>query len=413
MNLSFAEAIAANISYDGDPSWVIQIGPMTFSSWDPEPFVYHWNLKNALKGQSQITVDMHNPELILCGKFKWMMPLTLRFGYGKSMSPTAHLPVAQQKQSWKNDSITISIIGRDESSKMSGGNNKGNHGKGSDKDMMKRILRSRGLNLKADNVNSVNDGCKGALMNESDRAVSYRLGNGMTSQEQGAGGGQSPTSPFSSEKGSESVEKATRDGGFTFSSAEGWKDKQGKGRDKNRGANHGGRESQAPIKAKLEIKSLPIITAGMTLAVGGYGPDASGVYLVESVETDWSKSGFLSEIEMTRGGSGSGGVGGTAPLLLTANIWAASEMVLGPAQSHMAAPATITRGDGRIITFVYDENPQPHRGGGESGKKKNEGYTVNLRNRNTAESTSSAESARQQSTADAGSDAANSTAPSQ
>lgn len=389
MNLSFAEAVAANMSYAGDPTWVIQIGPMTFSSWDMNPLVYHWNLKNALKGQSQITVDIQNPEQILCGKFKWMMPLTLRFGYGTAMSPTAHLPVARQKQSWRNDAMTISVIGRDESSKMSGGNNKGNHGKGSDKDLMKGILRSRGLNLKADNVSSVNDGCKGGLMNESDRAASYRLGNGMTSPEQSAGGGDSPTSPFTGEAGSESVEKATRDGGLTFSSAEGWKDKQGKGRDKNRSRNHGGRESQAPIKASLEIKAMPTIMAGMTLAVAGYGPDASGTYLVESVETDWSKSGYLSKVEMTRGGSGSGGVGGSAPLALTANIWSASQMVLGPVQSHLSPLATIARGDGRIIGFDYDENPQPHRGGGEGGKKKNEGYTVNLRNRNSAESTNS------------------------
>ena len=264
MILSLAEALAANVAYQGDPTWIIQIGPMTCSSWDINPLVKRWQLKAAFKGQSQITVDMWNPEMILCGKFKWMMPTTLRFGYGANMSPTAHLPVARQKQAWERDSMSITIIGRDESSKMAGGNNKGNHGKGNDKDLMKGILRSRGLDLKADNVDSVNDGCKGALMNESDRAAGYRLGNGMKAKEPGTSDAQSPTSPFTSEGAAESLGKANREAGFTFSSAEGWKNKEGKGRDNNRAGNHGGRESQAPIKAQLVIRAVPSILPGMT-----------------------------------------------------------------------------------------------------------------------------------------------------
>lgn len=384
MNLSYVQSLVANFTYQGDPSWIITIGSMQFTSWDNEKqFVAEWKFKEDEEKQSQIDVLLANPDQKLSGVFGYGMPMTIRFGYGMNFSPTAHLPVVHVKERYSSkEHMTIRVIGRDETQKMSGGNNKGNHGKKSDRELIKDLLHSRGLTMSGSS-DSVNDGCKGALMNESDRAAVYRLGNSQGS-DSNASGGSSPTSPYGSETSS-SIEgqEAQRDGGWTFSSAEGWAEKKGKGRDKNRGSNHSGRQSQAPIKAKLKLRGFPTIRACSNVGIGGIKGKAAGTYYAKSVETGWSKDGMITDIEMERGGTGSGGVGGTTPLIMRANIWKQGEVYFGARQSFGNAQATFIYGqDAFWLDFEYDEAPQSSRGGGEGGDKgKSKGESHDLRNK--------------------------------
>lgn len=384
MNLSYAQALVANFTYQGDPSWIITIGPMTFTSWDGNvALLKGWKLKEDEQNQSQIDVTLANPNMILSSVFGYGMPMTLRFGYGMNFSPTAHLPVAQVKEKYSaSEHMTITVTGRDDTQKMSGGNNKGNHGKKSDRELIKDLLQSRGLTMSGSS-DSVSDGCKGALMNESDRAASYRLGNAQGSGASGGSGGSSPASPFGGESSSTMEgQEAQRDGGYTFSSAEGWGEKKGKGRDKNRGGNHSGRQSQAPIKAKLVLRGFPTIRACGNVGIAGVGSKASGTYYAKTVETEWESKGMITTIDMERGGTGSGGVGGASPMIMRANIWQQGEVFLGARQSFGMPQATFIYGqDAFWMDFEYIEAPQSSRGGGEGGQGKSKGESHDLRNR--------------------------------
>ena len=382
MNLSYVQSLVANFTYQGDPSWIITIGERTFTSWDGNnALLTRWKLKEDEENQSQIEVTLANPDQILSGAFGYGMPMTLRFGYGRNFSPTAHLPVAQVKEKYSvNDHMTITVVGRDDTQKMSGGNNKGNHGKKSDRELIKDLLQSRGLTMSGSS-DSVSDGCKGALMNESDRAASYRLGNAQAAGSSGSSG-SSPTNPFGNESSSIEGQEAQRDAGYTFSSAEGWGEKKGKGRDKNRGGNHSGRNSQAPIKARLVLRGFPTIRACGNVGIAGIKGKASGTYYAKTVETEWEGKGMLTSIEMERGGTGSGGVGGSSPLIMRANIWKQGEIYLGPRQSFGAPQATFIYGqDAYWIDFEFTEAPQSNRGGGEGGQGKSKGESHDLRNR--------------------------------
>jgi hypothetical protein len=382
MNLSYAQALVANFTYQGDPSWIITIGPMSFTSWDGNGAL----LKEDEQNQSQIDVTLANPNQILSGVFGYGMPMTLRFGYGMNFSPTAHLPVAQVKEKYSSsDHMTVTVTGRDDTQKMSGGNNKGNHGKKSDRELIKDLLQSRGLSMSG-NSDSVSDGCKGALMNESDRAAAYRLGNaqGPGSSASSSGSGTSPASPYGTESSSTiEGQEAQRDAGYTFSSAEGWGEKKGKGRDKNRGGNHSGRQSQAPIKAKLVLRGFPTIRACGNVGIAGVKGKASGTYYVKTVETEWENKGMITTLDMERGGTGSGGVGGSAPVIMRANIWQQGEVYLGPRQSFGMPQATFIYGqDAFWMDFEYIEAPQSSRGGGEGGQGgKSKGESHDLRDR--------------------------------
>jgi phage protein D len=170
--LSFGEAIQANQSMDSDPDWVITINGQDVGQW-----VMEWELIDDEQDQSQIRVVLANPDLVNSGKFDYGQDMEIRFGYKGLLGPKAYLPVAQIKERYPAPGeLTIEVIGRDETSKLSGGNNKGNHGNESDENVLKKILESRGLKMGGD-AKGVKDGCRYGLMNENDRAACYRLGN--------------------------------------------------------------------------------------------------------------------------------------------------------------------------------------------------------------------------------------------
>lgn len=174
--ISFAEATALNLGMDPNvgesPDFLI-----TISGMDVGPWVMEWEMIDDEKDQSQIKVVLANPEQVNSGKFKTGQDMEIRFGYRGQLGPKAFLPVAQVKEKYPtSDAMTIEVIGRDESSKLSGGNNKGNHGKGSDDNVLKKILEARGLKMDGE-AKGADSGCKGALYNENDRAACYRFGN--------------------------------------------------------------------------------------------------------------------------------------------------------------------------------------------------------------------------------------------
>jgi hypothetical protein len=382
ITLSFTDAMAANLEMEGDPSWIITIGEKVFAAWDGDAsLLIEAELLEAEQSQSHLEVELANPNKMLSGAFHYGMPMTLRYGYGNQLSPAAQLPVAEVREKYpKSKNRTIKITGKDESTKLSGGSNKGTHGKGDDKEVMESIMKSRGLKLTG-NAKGEKSPCGVSLYNESDRAASYRLGNSMGAESGGGSGGSSPTSPYSSEQSS-SMEgtEAERDAAHTFSSPAGWnKIDQYMPRDKNKANNHQGRNSQAPIKGTLELRGVPTLRAMANVGINDVGSAASGTYYAKSVKTKISrKDGYLTTVELERSGYGKGGVGGNPPLIMTANIWQKGEMFLGSRPSNGEAQATFTEGDRHWINFEYIEKPEPQRGGGE---KKGKGEGLDIRNR--------------------------------
>ena len=381
--MDFASVIQANMLTD-NPSWHIQIGQRTFSSGDGEAaLVSEWELTDDEKDQSQLRVLLANPNMQLSGAFDYDEKMRIRFGYEQEMSPQAHFFVAEVKESYPTDKhMTVEVIGRDPSSKFSGGNNQGNQGKMDDAKRLRQIIESRGMkvNLAATGENA---GCKGSCMNEHDRALIYRLGNRLA-HSGSSGGGAEPAAPIAKE-GTSNIEGSDmkRDAGFTFSSASRLPGNGKAGsRDKNRGQNHKGQQEQAPITAKLELKGFPALRAKTTVAIEGVGPKASGTYYVKQVKHSWKPGrGYRTEADLQRGGTGQGGVGGTTPLVMYCDIWTEGQVYIGPRKINENPQATFKYGDSiHVINFEYTLKPQPNRAGGERNKP-SKGAGIDLRKR--------------------------------
>lgn len=374
--LSFAQAIAAN--FEMDPDWIISI-----NGSDVGRYVREWEFIDDEKDQSQIKVVLANPELVNSGKYKYGQDMSIRFGFRGELSQPAQLPVAEIHEKYSTGKGSeITVTGRDESSKLSGGNNKGNHGKKDDAELLRRILASRGLQMKGD-AKGEYDGGKGPLYNESDRAACYRLGNCLSHSGQDGGGGAPPESPIAGEDSSIEGESPERDLGWSFSSAAKWpgKGKAGK-RDKNRADNHSGRQGQDPITAKLELKGFPSLRAKANVTMQGVGSAASGTYYVKKATHSWRpEQGYRTSAELSRGGTGQGGVGGRPPMVMYADPWEKGSMYVGHRQTDGSSQATFTYGDGsHVISFEFTVRPQKDRGGGEH-KKPGKGDGIDLRKR--------------------------------
>lgn len=186
-----------------------------------------------------------------------------------------------------------------------------------------------------------------------------------------------PESPFSGEKTSD-VDKADRDDGWTFSSADKWPGSGKGGEDKNRAQNHQGNHGQEPITGTLELKGYPTLRAKASVRILGAGPAASGDYYVKKVKHSWKpQQGYKTTATLARGGAGQGGVGGSSPMVMYADIWKKGSMYFGPRKTDGEPQAIFTFGDGKHwIEFEYDLHPQPHRGGGEPGKGKGAGIDL-------------------------------------
>jgi hypothetical protein len=362
-----------------DPDWIINIGGYIVRE------CIEWEFTDDEKDQSEIRVLLPNPENILDGKFKYGMDMTIRFGYANEMSPEAYLPVAEIDYDYPSDKgMTIEVIGRDESSKMSGGNNKGNQGKGDDKAQLKQNLQNNGGLQMTGDTKGADSGCKGACYNESDKALAYRWGNAMAAQ--GAAntesGGNEPISPLADDASggqSTSAGGVNRHDGYTTSHSGDWSGdgKGGKDRAKNRQGNKSGQDSQAPITATLKLRGFPTLRAKSNVTITGIGSDNSGTYYVKKVKHEWKGKGFVSTAELTRGGCGKGGVGGSAPIVMYANIWKRGEMYCGPRKTDGQAQATFVYGqDDHWMGCKVKIKPQPQRGGGEPKKGKAEGMLL-------------------------------------
>jgi hypothetical protein len=350
---------------------------------DVKEYVGEWEFVDDEKDQSHIKVTLANPEMKLSGKFKYGQPLEIRFGYQNELSDPAHLPIGEIKESYVTGKpLTIVVTGVDESSKLSGGNNKGNQGKMDDAKRLRQSLSSRNLKMEG-NTKGENSGCKGSCYNESDRALAYRIGNSLAAENGWEGGDQEqPENPLSNEQGaSSSGSDMQKDKGHTFSSASRWAgDGKGGKRDENRSGNHGGQQNQDPVTAKLELKGYPLLKAKGTVTILGVGEAASGDYYVKKVTHKWKPGdGYKTEAELSRGGTGGKGVGGTPPIVMYADIWKKGTMYVGPRKTTDPAQTVFTFGEGKhLIGFEMTVKPQKNRGGGEP-KKGGKGEGIDLR----------------------------------
>lgn len=394
MTLDFMGAIAANMGMTQDPDWIIKVGETVIKE------CIEWEFTDDEKDQSEVRVLLPNPENILDGKFKYGQDMTIRFGYANELSPEAYLPVAEIDYEYPADKgMVIEVIGRDESSKLSGGNNKGNQGKGDDKTQLKQVMKANGLNMTGNTKAAEDSGCKGACYNEPDKALIYRWGNTMAAEDTGSGttddsGG--PTSPLanSDQAGGGSSESGgvNRHDGYTTSHSGDWSGngKGGEDKAKNRQGNKSGQNAQAPITATLKLRGFPTLRAKSNVTITGVGSDNSGTYYVKKVKHEWKGKGFISTAELTRGGTGKGGVGGTPPIVLYANIWKRGEIYCGPRKTNGEAQATFSYGsDQHWMGLKVKNKPQPQRGGGEPKKGKAEGMLLKQRMKPTSTSSGS------------------------
>ena len=362
-----------------DPDWVITINKV-----DVHKYINEWEFIDDEKDQSQIKAVLGNPDMVNSGKFSYGQDMQISFGYLGNLIGPAYLPVAEIKESYPTGkALTVTVTGKDETSKTSGGNNKGNQGKMDDAKRLRQSLQDRGLHMDG-NVKGENSGCKGACYNESDRALAYRLGNSLSTEQEGGGGGSqdSPQNPLSNEKSSSSDGTGMqKDQGHTFSSASKWSgDGEGGKRDKNRGKNHGGQQNQDPITAKLELKGYPLLKAKTTVEIQGVGPAASGTYYVKKVTHTWKQGeNYKTVAELSRGGTGGKGVGGTPPIVMYADIWKKGSVYVGARKTGDSPQTTFIFGEGKhVVSFEMTVKPQKNRGGGEP-KKGGKGEGIDLR----------------------------------
>ncbi len=350
----------------GQPDFVI-----TIDGQDVTGYAQSWSFTDDEEGQSDIEVQLGNPDMKFSGAFDYGQSLQIRFGYDGQMGAAAHLPVAEVKEQYPTgQDPTIVVIGRDESSKMSGEKKKGVKGKDEkDEDVLAKAAKERGIQLAKQDIEGTKHK-KPYVMNENPKELVAKYGRNAKPKESSGGGGNEPKAPGKGEKG-----------GYRFSSAERIPE-EGKDRDKNRGGNHCNQHGNEPITGSLRLKGYPTLKAKGNVTMVGYGSKASGTYYVKKVKHDWSLSGgFLSNADLVRGGTGKGGAGGNPPLVMYADIWKKGEMYYGPRKMEGAAQATFTKDDGKhVIEFSFHLKPQLNRHGGEGS----EGEGIDLRDKGEA-----------------------------
>jgi phage protein D len=339
---------------DQQPDFII-----TINGQDVSQYARRFSFTDDEEGQSEIEVELGNPDMKLSGQFDYEEDLQIRFGYQGNMSGMAYLPIAEVKESYKTKGEdTITVIGRDESSKMSGGKEKGVKGKDkTDMEMVKRAAKEAGMKAAGENAGDGGKHTKALVCNENLWEQAKKFARCVPKKGGSSSGGNQPKSPFKS--GGK---------GQTFSSAERLP-KGGKDRDKNRGGNHENSHASEPVTGTLRLKGYPTLKAKSNVTVVDFGGKASGTYYVKKAQHEWQIGGnFVTVASLVRGGSGKGGAGGDPPTVMYADVWKKGELYFGPRKMDGGSQGTFRRGDGYVIDFEYHLKPQKDRHGGEGSE---------------------------------------------
>lgn len=374
--ISFQDAIAANLSMDPSagegPDFVLTVDGENIGE-----YCQKWKFVDAEQGMSQISATLANPDKKNSGKWKYGQEMEIRFGYRGQLGEKAHFKIAEVKERYpQGGDRTIELVARDESQKMGGGHGKGNLGKGKDGEILYKQLESDGIKLDHQGSGSQHD--RAYVMNENSNQLLHKFGGNIDPGDGGSGGGAQPTNPLGNEKeGNVEGTKAKKNQGLTFSSAERLA-KKAKGRDGNRGKNQGNQHGSKPVTGKLKLKGFPTLRAKATVEMQDFGDEASGTYYVDKAEHSWELGhGYITDADLSRGGTGKGGVGGKPPMVFYANIWQKGSAYLGPRKTDGEAQTTFRDREGKhLIDFEFHCKPQPQRHGGEPKKAKGKGVDL-------------------------------------
>ena len=354
----------------GDPDFILRINGQDVSAYAQE-----WELIDDEEHMSEITVKLGNPDLKFSGMFDYGQDLEIRFGYFGGLSGKAYLPVADVEEDYPDKALcTITIKGRDESAKMSGGKCKGNLGSGDPRDGLKAKLQDIGLKAKIQGQGQPTG--KTGPMNENCAEYIHRVVATLRDGSQDSGGGSDPSSPVASDEGKEAKAPAK---GHQFSSHE-RNPTKGKGRDNNRSKNDHGKHGGEPITGTLELTGYPSLRAKGTVTILGVGSKASGTYYVKKCHHHWALGkGFTTKADLVRGGSGKGDAGSNPPMVGYSDIWNKGTIYLGPRKLDGESQGTFTYGQGQdTMSFKYKCAPQKNRHGAE---KAGEGHGIDPRAR--------------------------------
>lgn len=354
-----------------------QVYIITVGGRDVSEDVIDWEVVDDEEKCSQLKVELASPELRYADAFNTGDDFQIRFGWSEELSPAATLPAQDSDRNYlTKDHDTVVVIGRDPLQQMAGGQHRGNHKKGDNKQIIQSELEARGMKPDMGSGSSVDFGKRPPVMNENSWQVAKKYGSTMGSGGGGSGGSQ-PKSPMAGEKES-SVPgtKMERDQGHSWPSAEGWT-KDGKGRDNNRSSNANKHHGSEPITGTLELKGCPKLRAKTCIDIVGVGNKDSGTWYVKrAVHRGGKGKFFTTTATLIRGGSGKGGAGGETPVVMYTDIWNKGKVYMGPRKSNQGASLTITRGDEYFKDFRVQERVQRQRGGGEPKKGKGKGLDI-------------------------------------
>jgi hypothetical protein len=334
-----------------------------------------WELVDAEEGASEIKIVIANKDLRFSGQFDYGQDMDIRFGYSGDMSDTAYLPVGEVEEHYPSGKYpTVTVIGRDPTSKMAGGKHRGKHKDGQSQEIIDREVQSLNMKVHGASGQGVSFKNNAYVMNENSLQTIYKMQR--TIKPEGSGGNEN--SPLKGEQQS-SVPgtKMDRNDGNSWSSAEKVPENMD-GLDENRGKNHNNHHGGEPITADLELKGYPRLKGKTIIEVTGVGSKASGSYYGKQVSHSWNDSnGLRTKAKLIRGGSGKGGAGGEPPVVMYADIWRKNMVYYGPRKISGGPSASFEFGKGDyVIDFKYKCKPQSQRGAGEPGKGKGRGIDL-------------------------------------
>lgn len=182
--LTFTQSITANQSFHGDPDFII-----TVDGVDITPLVTSWRLTDGEEGAGEITVTLYNQGMSIGGSFGYGQKLEMRFGYQGQLSPKASVDIVKISEAYTTGSgVTITLSGRDDMYKMTGGSKRGTLKQGESGDSKikgKKALEQviKDINLKPQ-VTAPNDTEYRApsFMNENPYQAARRLLGGMAAE---------------------------------------------------------------------------------------------------------------------------------------------------------------------------------------------------------------------------------------